>query len=119
MMRASGHADEDELAVQIREQVALRVALEQPALVHAARTDDGGLATDAWEDEGGSYSVAVEPALASDRVSREEAPAGLDWYAFLTHSFPGRRRHDLKALEAYAAYRSSAVAEAQVRARHD
>lgn len=31
----------------------------------------------------------------------------LDWSAFLTRFFPNRRRHDLAALAAYAAYRHS------------
>jgi hypothetical protein len=56
-----------------------------------------------WEDEGGHHT---------DDGSRVEtgrgrhAPAGLSWSEFLTRSFPGRRRHDLVALEAYEAYRS-------------
>ncbi len=29
----------------------------------------------------------------------------LDWYAFAAAYFPGRQRHDLKALTAYGAYR--------------
>jgi hypothetical protein len=89
MMRMSGYPDEDELAVQIQEHV----------------TDDGVPPIDIWENEGGSYSD--EPELTPDRVSREQPPAGLDWYAFLTVYFPGRRRHDLEALKAYEAYRSS------------
>lgn len=32
---------------------------------------------------------------------------GLDWQGFLALYFPGRRRHDLEALTAYGAYRSS------------
>jgi hypothetical protein len=35
----------------------------------------------------------------------EELPAGLDWQAFESRCFPGARRHDLKALAAYSAYR--------------
>jgi hypothetical protein len=56
-----------------------------------------------WENEGGRY--AVEPALAV--LGSEELPAGRDWYEFLADRFPGRRRHDLEALMAYEAYRSS------------
>jgi hypothetical protein len=41
---------------------------------------------------------------------REQSPAGLEWYAFSTRYFPGRRRHDLDALRAFEAYRSTAVA---------
>ena len=32
------------------------------------------------------------------------APAGLEWYAFSSRYFPGRRRHDLGAVKAYEAY---------------
>ncbi len=32
---------------------------------------------------------------------------GLDWRGFTAASFPGRRRHDLEALTAYAAYKRS------------
>jgi hypothetical protein len=34
----------------------------------------------------------------------EEVPDGLDWDAFSTRHFPGRRRHDLDAISAYDAY---------------
>ena len=40
----------------------------------------------------------------------EKPPAGLEWYAFLSHYFPDRRLHDLEALKANEAYRSAAVA---------
>lgn len=33
-------------------------------------------------------------------------PRGLDWQAFSALAFPGRKRHDLQAIKAYAAYRS-------------
>jgi hypothetical protein len=39
------------------------------------------------------------------RTSRTEAPDGLDWQGFSARHFPGRRRHDLDALTAYATYR--------------
>jgi hypothetical protein len=35
--------------------------------------------------------------------------APLDWSAFVERFFPGRRRHDLEALTAYAAHRASSV----------
>ncbi|HKG44755.1 MAG TPA: hypothetical protein VKB10_10990 [Gaiellaceae bacterium] len=46
---------------------------------------------------------------APDRVAPavtglKDVPTGLDWYAFLSHSFPGTRRHDLEAINAYSAY---------------
>jgi hypothetical protein len=36
---------------------------------------------------------------------------GLDWQGFLSRYFPGRQRHDLEALTAYGAYRSSRVVD--------
>jgi hypothetical protein len=33
-----------------------------------------------------------------------EAPAGLSWTAFGERYFPGRRRHDLEVLTAFAQY---------------
>jgi hypothetical protein len=50
-----------------------------------------------------------ERQLVSDHASGVELPAGLDWSAFRTSNFPGRRRHDLEALAAYEAYRSPAA----------
>jgi hypothetical protein len=37
----------------------------------------------------------------------ENAPAGLDWQAFSAAYFPGSRRHNLKAIVAYGAYKRS------------
>jgi hypothetical protein len=37
-------------------------------------------------------------------VDRGDVPDGLDWNAFSTRYFPGRRRHDLEAISAYDAY---------------
>jgi hypothetical protein len=34
----------------------------------------------------------------------EEAAEALDWEAFSNRNFPGRRRHDMEALTAYATY---------------
>ena len=39
--------------------------------------------------------------------SSTDVPDGLDWLTFSAAYFPGRRRHDLEALTAYAAYRRS------------
>jgi hypothetical protein len=58
------------------------------------------------------YGRVDGPELAQDRVSGGESPAGLDWYAFLACNFPVRRRHDLEALKAYEAHRSSVVGTA-------
>jgi hypothetical protein len=40
-------------------------------------------------------------------ASSPDVPDGLDWQMFRAAYFPGRRRHDLEALTAYAAYRRS------------
>jgi hypothetical protein len=37
-------------------------------------------------------------------VGLGDVPDGLDWEAFSTRYFPGRRRHDLEAISAYDAY---------------
>lgn len=47
--------------------------------------------------------------VAPVRVARaladlKDEPAGLDWNAFLSHFYPGGRRHDLEAISAYYAY---------------
>jgi hypothetical protein len=38
-------------------------------------------------------------------TTRIEDPNGLDWQAFSSRRFPGGRRHDLKAVVAYFAYK--------------
>jgi hypothetical protein len=38
-------------------------------------------------------------------TTRIEDPNGLDWQAFSSRRFPGGRRHDLKAVAAYFAYK--------------
>ena len=45
--------------------------------------------------------------VASDASSSVHVREGLDWEAFSAACFPGRRRHDLKALTAYSAYKRS------------
>jgi hypothetical protein len=47
--------------------------------------------------------------VASAATDSVHALASLDWQAFSTAYFPGRRRHDLEALTAYGAYRRSRV----------
>jgi hypothetical protein len=44
-------------------------------------------------------------------VTAKAAPTGLDWQEFSSAYFPSRRRHDLEALTAYAAYRRNLAAE--------
>ena len=60
-----------------------------------------------------SSSSAIVP-LDQERLHADEAALhGLDWQGFLARHFPGRRRHDLEALIAYGAYKSSNVAGRQ------
>ena len=40
----------------------------------------------------------------------ENLPSGLDWQAFSAAYFPGTRRHNLRAIVAYGAYRRSSPA---------
>lgn len=51
--------------------------------------------------------------MSADVADRQDAgPAGrelLDWQAFSSTRFPGRRRHDLEALGAYGEYRRAHV----------
>jgi hypothetical protein len=49
----------------------------------------------------------VPEKVAAAVASPEDAPAGLDWHAFSAAYFPGSRRHNLKAIVAYGAYRRS------------
>jgi hypothetical protein len=47
-------------------------------------------------------SLAAVPTVPPFRAA--EAAEALDWEAFSNRYFPGRRRHDMKALTAYATY---------------
>jgi hypothetical protein len=49
--------------------------------------------------------LEVTKAVGSARESSAEVPDGLDWQRFRTAYFPGSRRHNLKAIVAYAAYK--------------
>lgn len=52
------------------------------------------------------------PQPEAERLQADEAAVqGLDWQGFLSRYFPERRRHDLEALTAYGAYKSSNGAE--------
>jgi hypothetical protein len=68
-------------------------------------SDQGATALAIWEGEGGP-SVSDRPELSDQGTRRGGLPVGLDWSAFSTRFFPGRRRHDLEALRAYGAYRN-------------
>ena len=44
---------------------------------------------------------------------------GLDWQGFVDAYFPGSRRHDLRAITAYAVYRRSRATDGRADARHE
>jgi hypothetical protein len=67
------------------------------ALTPAAEEGDPSIQN--WENEGGRSSTN----------GKDNAPAGLEWYAFSSGYFRDRRRHDFEVLEAYRAYRSAAA----------
>lgn len=90
MTRGSGSRDE------LSER---RLARKRAAVVRVDASTDGGAALDSWENEGGRHSDGPRDAYLPER---------LDWQAFSSRCFPGRRRHDLDALMAYEAYRSLA-----------
>lgn len=48
------------------------------------------------------HIAADRPTIALSGL--EDVPEGLDWAAFSTRYFPGRRRHDLEGISAYDAY---------------
>lgn len=50
-------------------------------------------------------ALDMTPTLeAAHEAARRGAPAGLSWTAFSERYFPGRRRHDLEVLRAFARY---------------
>jgi hypothetical protein len=54
----------------------------------------------------GSEARATSAGQSPD-ASAAHGPDGLDWQAFTTAYFPGRRRHDLEALIAYSVHKRS------------
>jgi hypothetical protein len=54
-----------------------------------------------WPSARSDSSSAVQTALL---LRAEEAAEALDWEAFSNRYFPGRRRHNMEALTAYATY---------------
>jgi len=68
---------------------------------HAERAEAAARA-DEWERDQEAWNL---PRGAADVVPPGEPE--LDWDRFLATYFPRSRRHDLKAIAAYAAYKSS------------
>lgn len=70
------------------------------ALVEAARE---AARDDAWARDQIAWN------LPRDRSKEPAEPlsAGLDWVGFSETFYPGSRRHDLRAIVAYAAYKRS------------
>jgi hypothetical protein len=57
--------------------------------------------------------IVAEKNVAAGLALDENVPSGLDWQAFSAAYFPGSRRHNLKAIVAYGAYRRSCAAGQQ------
>ena len=66
-----------------------------PELAHIKAQDDD---LSVWESEGGLW--------ATRETGTEDPPPALDWHAF-AQLVPVRGRHDLDAVKAYAAYRTT------------
>ncbi|HEU5211496.1 MAG TPA: hypothetical protein VFU10_01880 [Gaiellaceae bacterium] len=77
----------------------LEKVVHGPRGLTLTEAQDAGVSV--WENEGGRS--------ATGDVEVAEAPPALDWYAFCQSFFPGRRRHDLEAVKAYAAYRATGL----------
>lgn len=69
------------------------------ALVEAARE---AASADTWERDQAAWNL---PREGSDPAP--PASTNLDWAGFSEAYYPGSRRHDLRAIAAYAAYRQS------------
>jgi hypothetical protein len=74
------------------------------------------------EEEVMASSPAGAPTHTRPEPPRGSRPDGaaqenLDWEAFSARFFPGRRRHDLEAFTAYAAYRHDLEAAPHTTAR--
>ena len=70
------------------------------------------LATSAQAMPATREELAAVPALDTDGLGPDAIVRHvLDWQGFLARYYPGRRRHDLEALTAYGAYRSSGGAD--------
>ena len=54
--------------------------------------------------------IVAERNVAASLALDDNVPSGLDWQAFSAACFPGSRRHNLKAVVAYGAYRRSPAA---------
>jgi hypothetical protein len=60
-------------------------------------TESDSVSIQDWENEGGLYSTN----------NQTDTPTGLEWRAFSSRNFPGRRRHSLEAITAYDKYRTA------------
>lgn len=56
-----------------------------------------------------AWNLPPDPVIAAHAASRE----GLDWAGFKDRYYPASRRHDLEAIVAYAAYKSTSLAGPQ------
>lgn len=80
-------------------------SLTEPAEVAQAAVKAGD-----WERDQEAWNL---PRRSMEPASHAAVPGGLDWQGFVAAYFPGSRRHDLKAITAYAAYKRSGVVDEQ------
>jgi hypothetical protein len=75
---------------------------------------EAAVRADHWERDQEAWNLPRSTAEDEQRSDREQ----LDWDRFVATYFPGSRRHDLKAIVAYAAYRGSGDVPSAGRSAH-
>lgn len=103
----------EQAEVTAAEQERLREAWNPPRQPMSARTY---ISPDAQEDALPEELAirppwTIGPARDINRTQNYTPDHGLDWEGFSAAYFPGSRRHDLKAITAYGAYKRSGVVE--------
>ena len=79
-----------------------------------AERAEAAVRADHWERDQEAWNLPRSTAEDEQRSDREQ----LDWGRFVATYFPGSRRHDLKAIVAYAAYRGSGDVPSAGRGAH-
>ena len=79
-----------------------------------AERAEAAVEADHWERDQQAWNLPRGTAEDERPGDREQ----LDWDHFVATYFPGSRRHDLKAIVAYAAYRSSGDVPSAGRGAH-
>src|SRR5919198_4104498 len=65
-----------------------------------------------WESDRNAWNLPRRPHGTDTYVApiQSDSDSGLDWEAFSARYFPGSRRHDLRAIVSYAAYKRGSLA---------